>query len=153
MKDTGIERVAVKPLESATRIFRTEFSGRLGFPLRIPVLASRFSPRGSPFCMDHLNGGSPPVAVKVMANASCTLLEITSGEELTSRPYEAMSKVKDCSVVLRSEGLESSASKLKENDPSALGTPEILPFAKVRPAGRGVLFLTAKWMGGTPPWT
>ena len=52
--------------------------------------------------------------------------------------------MKDCSVVLRSDGLESSANTLKEKDPEAVGMPDIWPFANIRPAGRGVFFLTAK---------
>ncbi len=86
VKETGIERVAGKPLESVTRMFRTEFSGRLGFPLRTPVLASRLSPRGRFSSVDHLNGGSPPVVLKVIVKGSCTFPEITAGEELTSKP-------------------------------------------------------------------
>ena len=52
--------------------------------------------------------------------------------------------MKDCSVVFRSDGLESSAKTLKGKDPEAVGMPDIFPFARVRPAGRGVFFLTAK---------
>jgi hypothetical protein len=140
--------VAVCEPLSATRAVKFDVPAEVGVPLSTPAVDSVKPPRSVPDWIDHVNGGVPPLAVKVWEYATPTV-PAGRGEELVIESVAA--------PMVRENALVAFCNKLSATwtvnvaAPAVVGVPLITPpEVSAKPAGN-VPDVTDQVYGGVPP--
>ena len=139
------EAVADAAMLSVTLTVKLEEPAVVGVPEIVP--AARLSPAGSdPLATDHVYGGDPPLSVRPCeyaapsvpaVNAEVVMLNIGA---LTASDRAALMETEVLSVTLT----------VNVAVPVVVGLPDIVPAARLRPAGSDPL-ATDHVYGGLPP--
>ena len=144
---TRIDRAALvepDPL-SVTLTVKLEGPAAAGVPEIVPP--ERLSPAGSdPLATDQVYGGVPPVALSACEYPTPT---VPAGNEEVLMLNAGALIVTDSAALAAAEALSVTLT-VKPDNPAAVGVPEIVPAAKLSPAGSDPLASDHVY-GGDPP--